>query len=168
MKTQLFQHKLIVKKSPIHGYGVFASVDLAEDELIEECYCLFYKCDNNCLNNYAFRSKSPDVVWNDSESEYVMLTGYGCIYNHSDDSNAYFCIDKENRLMLFKARRPIRAGEEILTNYGKDWFSARNIQSKKLPLWHGALFNRYTAILLKCLIIVGIYYVIMTLEKYVI
>jgi SET domain-containing protein len=115
MKAKLFQNKLLVKKSPVHGYGVFAQKDIKRGELVEQCCCLVFDSKEECLIDYAFAFGRKSTV----------LTGFGCLYNHSDDHNLNHELDMQNRIMTFKARRAIKKGEELFVNYGKYWFRSR-------------------------------------------
>jgi SET domain-containing protein len=152
MKAELFQHNLVIKKSLVHGHGVFAKKNIQKGELIEECRCLIFECKNNCLDDYVF-----DVEG--SESESMLLTGYGSLYNHSANHNAYYGFDKDNAIMHFKASRTIQEGEEIFIYYGSDWFSSRTIPLKKLRV--GQKLSRFlAALLLKILAAFGAYFII--------
>src|SRR3990167_103867 len=126
MKTLLFQHTLIVKKSSLHGYGVFAGKKIKKGELIEECYILITKGDNRSLEDFYFDGKGR---------RYVMLTGFGSIYNHADEPNATYTINIKNRLARIKAVKPIRKGEEIFISYGEKWFSTRGVRAKNIKLF---------------------------------
>lgn len=122
MKKILFQNKLCVKKSSTHGYGVFAEKTIKKGEIIEECYALLTKGDDTFLEDYYF----------DANGKYALLTGFGSIYNHSDEPNADYVISKKNKLATIKADRTIRKGEEIFVSYGEEWFKSRDIKPKKI------------------------------------
>ena len=52
--------------------------------------------------------------------------GFGMLYNHSDAPNAEWSIDEEDiRFVAFSAKRDIHAGEEILHDYGQDYWTTR-------------------------------------------
>lgn len=125
MKPKLFVNKVIVKKSPIHGYGVFAAKNFALDEIIEECHTLLTDNHKDDFSNYYFAADTKNAI----------PLGFGCIYNHSDRPNATYYFDVENQLMIFKARRLIYKDEEICTSYGETWFAGRRVQKKELPFW---------------------------------
>lgn len=120
MKLQLVQAPLIVKKSSRHGYGVFAGKRFKEGDLIEECYILITRGKDKALENYYF----------DVNGKYALLTGFGCIYNHSEDPNADYRYNEKRKLFTFKAEKTIRKGEEIFISYGEDWFSDRKKKPK--------------------------------------
>lgn len=115
MKRKLFQNKLVVKKSKTHGYGVFALKNIKKGEKIEECYMIIAKKYDTSVEDYYF----------DASGKNGLLTGFGMIYNHSDNPNADYVISLRKRLATFKAERAIRKGEEIFISYGDEWFSDR-------------------------------------------
>lgn len=120
MKRELFLNKISVKKSPTHGYGVFAGKTIQKGEIIEECYVLITKGKDKALEDYYF----------DGDGKYALLTGFGIIYNHDDDENAVYSINVKRKLATIKARRKIKKGEEIFVNYGDDWFKDRKIKKQ--------------------------------------
>ncbi len=129
MESGLVSKKIVVKKSLIHGYGVFALEDIAEGEIIEECHTLITNGMDETLQNYYFHAKEESAI----------PLGFGCIYNHSDRPNASYFFDQKKELMIFKAQRLIRQGEEIFTSYGKNWFDGRAIHKKELSRWRKIL-----------------------------
>jgi len=117
------QRRIVVQDSPLHGLGVFACVDFAKDSVIERCFYLVIDDDDlqeiNRLNDYLFTS--PDV-----KSDYLCVLGYGMIYNHGMPPNAEWQIaDDDNRFIEFTALHDIRAGDEILHDYGEDYWNSR-------------------------------------------
>jgi len=122
MKSRLFQTQLIVKKSNLHGYGVFALKDLRKGTLIEECYIIVCRGTDKNLDDFYFDARGKNVI----------LTGFGLLYNHSDEPNADYTIRLTNRLATIKADRKIYAGEEIFISYGDDWFESRGLKAKHL------------------------------------
>ncbi len=120
MKKQLFQNKLIVKKSSLHGYGVFADKKIRKGEIIEECYIIVSSGGDRKLEDYYFDVRGKNGIF----------TGFGIIYNHSDDPNADYFISAKRKLVTFKATRTIQKGEEIYISYGDKWFSSRGKKSK--------------------------------------
>ena len=117
------QRRIVVQDSPLHGLGVFACVDFAKDSVIERCFYLVIDDDDlqeiNRLNDYLFTS--PDV-----KSDYLCVLGCGMIYNHGTPPNAEWQIaDDDNRFIEFTALHDIRAGDEILHDYGEDYWNSR-------------------------------------------
>lgn len=122
MKKQLFRGKVVVKRSPTHGYGVFAEKTFKKGELLEECYILITKGGDKGLEDFYF----------DVSGKYGIFTGFGILYNHSEDPNADYTYNTKRRLAIIKANRTIRKGEEIFISYGDDWFKDRNVKPVEL------------------------------------
>ena len=104
-KSQI--QKIYVGDSPIHGQGVFAAVDIKKGEVIERCPYLVIDDDDlaeeNRLNDYLFTS--PDVA-----TDYLVIMGYGMMYNHSSDANAEWEIDDDNPLSNFLQPKTSKKG----------------------------------------------------------
>jgi SET domain-containing protein len=115
--------KIIVKDSPLHGLGVFACTDLKQGDIIERCPYLVIDDDDlqeiNRLNDYLFTSP-------DDKNDYLCVLGFGMIYNHGSQPNAEWQIDDDdNRFVCFAATRDIKAGDEILHDYGSEYWDTR-------------------------------------------
>ena len=116
--------KIIVKESALHGLGVFACIDFAPGDVIERCPYLVIDDDDlqeiNRLNDYLFTSP-------DNENDYLCVLGCGMIYNHGAPANAKWQIDDDdNRFIRFTATSLIKSGEEILHDYGNEYWDSRN------------------------------------------
>lgn len=120
MKRQLFQNKIVVKKSTRHGYGVFAAKTIKKGEKIEECYFIITKGGDKGLEDFYF----------DAKGKHAVFFGFGSIYNHSDDPNADYFLNIKNRVVTFKAARRIPKDQEITISYGDKWFSDRGKKPK--------------------------------------
>lgn len=93
--------KVQVKRSKIHGRGVFAKQDLVRGEEI------------GTFIGRPARRNSPYVLWTETCGKPIGILGTGELrfVNHSDRPNAKF-----DGLILL-ARKKIRAGDEITINY---------------------------------------------------
>jgi SET domain-containing protein len=109
--------KIYVDKSPIHGWGVFASEDIKEGEVIEEVPILTLPINkgevSGILLDYRF-NWPQGVEW----EEQVVGLGFASLYNHSDSANAYWVSDTDKRTFKFISNRNISVGEEIFVWYG--------------------------------------------------
>ena len=119
--------KIHVQDSDIHGHGVFALVSIAEGETIERCTYLVIDDDDlqeaNRLNDYLFNSPG-------AEGDYLLMMGHGMLYNHSQSgANASWEIDDDNRFVRFYATKAIEAGNEILHDYGEEYWETRKDDS---------------------------------------
>lgn len=109
--------KIYVDNSPIHGWGVFAKQKIYKDEVIEECPILtlpIIKGESSpLLIDYRFNFPTGSD-W----KEQVICLGYGSLYNHSNQPNAYWYSLDYKRTFIFTASRDIEPGEEIFVYYG--------------------------------------------------
>lgn len=122
MNSKLYRNMIYVKKSRMHGYGVFAGKKLRKGEKIEECYFIISKGGDKVLEDFYF----------DAKGKYALFTGYGSIYNHSDDANADYKFNMKKRIATITADRTIQKDEEIFVSYGEEWFSSRGLKSKEV------------------------------------
>jgi SET domain-containing protein len=120
MKSKLIQNKIIVRKSSLHGYGVFASKKIRKNEIIEQCYMLLSRGGDRGLEDYYF----------DAKGKHAIFTGYGSIYNHAEDPNADYTFSMKKRIATIKANQTIQKDEEISVSYGNGWFKDRGLKVK--------------------------------------
>lgn len=121
MKKELYQAKIVVKKSPLlKSYGVFAAQSFKKGDIIEECYVLISRGGDKKLEDYYF----------DVNGKSGIFLGYGMIYNHSEDPNATYRLAPKRHLATFVATRAIKKGEEIFVTYGDGWFADRHMKIK--------------------------------------
>lgn len=121
VKEKLIRHPhIVIKKSPIHGYGVFADADIAKGEILEECFSIAGP------SKYMKTPSFIHYVFGDDEDLVMIPLGSGCIYNHSEIPNADYFFECDNLIIFFKAIKPIKKGEEIFIYYGDTWFSTRD------------------------------------------
>lgn len=113
----IYNPKVYVDKSPIHGWGVFAKEDIMEGEVFEECPILTLPIDKGEITSLLIDYRFNWPQGNDFE-EQVMALGYGSLYNHSDNANSFWISDLENRTFKFISNREIKKGEEIFVWYG--------------------------------------------------
>ena len=115
--------KYVIKDSPLHGLGVFAAEDLPSGSTIERCAYIVIDDDDlqevNRLNDYLFTSP-------DDPGDYLCVMGAGMLYNHSDVPNAAWEIDDDdNRLLRFYTTSDVAAGDELLHDYGSEYWTTR-------------------------------------------
>lgn len=110
---------LYIQDTPDRGRGVFAGIAIEKDTLIEICPVLVLPPEDRRylkrtqLFNYYFS-------WGEDEKHLALALGYGSLYNHSFQPNAYYEGNYlENKLEIY-ALRDIAAHEEILFNYNGD------------------------------------------------
>ena len=113
----IYNPKIYIDKSPVHGWGVFAKEDIMEGEVFEECPVLTLPIEKgevtSLLIDYRFNWPQGGE-W----EEQVFPLGYGGLYNHSENANAYWVSNTEDKTFRFIANRDIQPNEEIFVWYG--------------------------------------------------
>jgi hypothetical protein len=110
------------------GRAVYACRRFAPGELIERAPVLRLSSEewtavaNTILSQYCFR-------FGPGQLDAALALGYGSLYNHSYQPNAYYLKRPEDDVIDFIAHRPIEAGDEVTVNYdgtpegqGAVWF----------------------------------------------
>ena len=125
--------KIEVRETSGMGRGVFAISSIKKGEVIEVAPVLVLSFEDlvetrwNILFDYYF--------WMD---DFIVLAlGFGSIYNHSDENNAEYEINSEEKIITFRAIKDIENGEEIYFNYRGNSSSKddRGKDRSKTPLW---------------------------------
>ena len=122
----LINYKTAVKKSAIHGYGVFAKQNIAKGEVIEECPFLKTHGDNS-KNHKGITGYVFDFYGKAS----ALVLGYGSLYNHSYKPSAYYEYHQRRNIYVFVASKKIKANEEIFISYGKRYWNSDNRKQPK-------------------------------------
>lgn len=121
--------KVEIRRSNIHGYGVFAKEQIEIGEIIEESKLIPLNLRTNynndsVLRNYVWANKSCNCseCKNHGHRQYI-ASGFGSLYNHSDTPNTKQDVNFKKQIITVIARYLINKDEEIFLNYGKDyWF----------------------------------------------
>ena len=130
MNSLILNPKIEVKKSNVHGYGVFAKEDIKQGEILEECHFISI---NPQLWETLSRTQLVRYVFNYPKQAYpkecTWPLGNGCIYNSSTSPNADWITDTQRRLFVFSAIQDIKKGEEICTAYQEaiEWVKSQNL-----------------------------------------
>ena len=116
------------------GYGVFTERFIKAGDIIETCYCIRSRnsiaADDFKIQDFAdyiFNYPKGNII---QGSEYVLPTGFGCIYNHSDENNARWENSKEAYHFDFISERDIFPNEEICTYYGQHYWPDKKERNK--------------------------------------
>ncbi len=99
------------------GRGVFAGRAYRKGEVIEVCPVIRLPAADESslgvLGRYVFK-------WGPGGGELAVSLGYGSLYNHSATPNARFTPRTATDDIVFRARRDIDEGEQILIDYQWD------------------------------------------------
>lgn len=110
--------RLIVKKTPDMGRGVFALRDIEEGEIIMKDPVLLvpkdetYHAAKTIVNLYFF-------AWDAKHS--ALALGLGSLLNcNNEDYNVGYFNDSQKQKIVFVSRKKIKKGEQLMTKYGYD------------------------------------------------
>jgi SET domain-containing protein len=117
--TLQFSQKIEVRKSSIHGWGVFAREPIQAGEILEESPFLPLPMKNgessSLLIDYRFNFPSGSgKKW----VQQVVGFGFASLYNHSDTPNAEWSSDASRMVFIFRCTTDIAKDEEIFVYYG--------------------------------------------------
>ena len=117
----------IVKPSPVLNFkerGLFAKKHYKKGQTIETCPTLSLSFDDyqknkaNILNQHFFNGTQ--------NNNQLISLGYCSLMNHSENKNCTWKVENNDEILRFVATRDIKAGDELLTNYGHGYWSGRN------------------------------------------
>ena len=117
--------KCVILKTQSKGWGVFAIEPIKEGEIIEECpVIIVYDRNDTRLDLLAdYRFNYPAGSGADDWQYQVLPAGFGCIYNHSDNNNAYWTNHPTKDLVfVYVAAKDIPQGTEVCTYYGPQYY----------------------------------------------
>lgn len=133
MNSKLYKsNKLQLRKSQLHGYGVFATCDIKDGDVLEECP--YIKISPNCRESmiYKYMFSWPKHDRGDMKRlnvEYMTIPfGYACMYNCSKDpekNNIDWICDEARDVYVFNAVRDIAKDSELLIYYGDAYWSTK-------------------------------------------
>lgn len=123
--------KIEVRKSRIHGWGVFATEKIVKEEVIEECpFIIIDGVNDRNFMDYSFNYPAGNFIVD--KTKFAMCFGYGSLYNHSDNNNAYWTSYDKRGTYVFYATKDIEKDEEITVFYGgEDYWNSRSHINKK-------------------------------------
>ena len=135
MKQPFISTCLYLQYMPeISGWGVFASSDLDENVVIEVSPVIVYPTKLINIAIYATIAEGlqkGDMIldqyainWQDKTSDYpksAIMLGNLSLFNHSNNPNAFYSPDYEEKLIEIVTNRKIQKDEQITVSYGPDW-----------------------------------------------
>lgn len=129
LKNILFKNpKIEIRRSSIHGWGIFTNDFIKKDELLEEVPFITIPMSPNesssLFIDYRFNYPSGMGSWINQ----VIVFGFASLYNHSENPNAYWYTDEENKIFIFKTSMDIKPNNEIFVYYGNEsyWNDGRS------------------------------------------
>lgn len=118
-----------VRTSPIHGHGVFAKTFIKAGQILEENRVIPVS-DSSLLSNFMFQFPRSEEYkkFKVTNSELVMTTGYGSLYNSSESkegANTMWSSDLPRRVVIMQTIKSVNKDEELLIYYGDLWWEER-------------------------------------------
>ncbi|CAE7884684.1 PNKP [Symbiodinium microadriaticum] len=133
-QKQMVMPGLMLKDSSLHGTGVFTTREFAAKEVLEVCACLWVAKPSVAafqpqatgdveLLDYLFAADKGE------RGRLLLPLGFGLAYNHGveGECNASYHVklDVAQPRLIFRALRDIVFDEEVLIDYGEDWWQDR-------------------------------------------
>ncbi len=120
--------KLAIRKSPLNGYGVFATEDIAEGEIIEEAVFVRTQYRNKDLVYPELRQICYTFPCDCDQckhrgNNFLLSTGFIQIYNHDDNQDVHFEYLLAERIIRVRALKNIPKDKEVFHNYGGQYKS---------------------------------------------
>ena len=120
-----------VTKSPIHGSGLFAAVDISWGTKIIEY-------DGQVISDAEAAARDNDYIFElgvDSNIDGLAGGSDARFANHSREAPNAFVLRDQGRIWLVAGIEGIRKGEEITFDYGSDYYpnAALNKQQRAFP-----------------------------------
>ncbi|NQY66251.1 MAG: SET domain-containing protein-lysine N-methyltransferase [Flavobacteriales bacterium] len=107
----------IIKESPIHGKGVFASRNIKSGETIATCHVLLLSHHEELPESIA----TLQFPWSD-DFYALCISSIGSFFNHNKDASAKVTAQNpETETQDFIATRNIEEGEEITIFYNQEF-----------------------------------------------
>mmetsp|Transcript_96048 Transcript_96048/g.299112 ORF Transcript_96048/g.299112 Transcript_96048/m.299112 type:complete len:638 (-) Transcript_96048:46-1959(-) len=104
--------------SHLHGRGVFATRTTEPGQLIESNPIIqMDEAGAEALISYRWGAK------NRGAGPFYIPMGNGCLYNHSERQNAHAQLDLGRNVLELVALEQLHVGQEVLVNYGSDYFT---------------------------------------------
>jgi len=117
--------KIEIRKSTIHGVGVFAKKSIKKNEVLEEDPFIVLKGNWHKLPSllqayiYGWTKDLPD-----KKSKAALVFGSGALYNSSPKPNADWQTNVKRNRFIFFAIKDIKAEEEIMIDYGNEYWES--------------------------------------------
>ncbi|MCC5830564.1 MAG: SET domain-containing protein-lysine N-methyltransferase [Phycisphaeraceae bacterium] len=114
---------LEIRRSPLHGLGVFTAEPIPAGHIIEQSPCLpleqGWEKMPTVLNHYLF-------AWPYEGDGRAVGFGIASLFNHGQPPNVTWATLTKTQRLEFRAARDIQPGEELLIDYGPEfWQNAR-------------------------------------------
>lgn len=101
----------------LHIRGLIANRDIKKGEVVERAPVVL-------ISKKEEEHLKKTVLWKYyyewSNKHHVIVLGYGSLYNHSYEPNIRYGFNFKWKVLVYKAIKPIKKGEELMVNYNWD------------------------------------------------
>jgi len=128
LERYFINSKIEVRESSIHGLGIFALQTIQPKEIIEISPVVMCSGDtfDTLKRIYGERHVFHDYCFKCKDIGYGFPLGYGGLYNHSWEPNAFWKLNESGPRLIFRAIKEIEPGTEICIKYNPNsndlWF----------------------------------------------
>lgn len=126
--VQLDAQKLEVRRSQVHGVGVFARVDFEAGDVVEVAPVLpllFSELRHTRLHEYVFGSDFVTPPLGRRSSVVLLPLGLGALYNHDHAPNVWVRrFQHQPFVQAWVALDSVPAGSELFVSYGAGYWAA--------------------------------------------
>lgn len=107
----------MVKRSKVHGYGVFTTSKVRKGGVVGKSHVV-------CLTLHQAKELDSTAIgaylWDAGRDRAVLALGDASFVNHSDEPNVEGWIDWEDRTIKLKALYPLEQDVEVFIDYQRD------------------------------------------------
>ena len=128
MESLIQPLKLIVRSSPLSGYGVFATKNIKEGEIIEEaCFAKTQYRSRHLvadeIRQICYTLPCSCEMCKHAGRNFVLSSGYISVYNHGEKEhqNVKFEWNSGTRVIRVIAMKDISKDNEVLHSYGDNY-----------------------------------------------
>lgn len=100
------------------GRGVFTGFPIPKGTVVEVAPCIDVAVEG--LNDYVYKSLADGLS--------RLAFGYGSLYAHSSSPN--LALEHQATAIVFIAARDIEVGEELVHDYGAEWWESRELDPR--------------------------------------
>lgn len=125
--VEFIHDSVVVKRSKVHGRGVFATKDILAGQLVERfpllplLFRVRYQGDPQLLMSTLVHTTCPCEECKNHGWQMYQQGGCGMFYNHQDNQNANIKANWEMYYVEIEAIKTIKEGEEVYIHYGHNY-----------------------------------------------
>ena len=134
MNKLFSSNRVEARKSPIHGWGIFAKTKISKGDILEQSHGLF-------LSRKSYEGSGEKALYcncfafprDTAHAEVMIPFGLACVYNTTspEKCNADWYFNESERIIIIYTTKDIEKDEEIFINYYEEMM---NWEKKNLKI----------------------------------